>query len=332
MKKLLSKLSTKSKQAKEDKVTSQPSEHQFIHERNKLMVEQIINDRIGSDLWSHILQYVTPITALNLSLTCQELYELVFNTNLTICNTIWKQYILITDRTLSESDIDLNKNIDLKQDKITNYLEYFKKCCLMVFDVDDVSELSALKFSNFGRSVVSTRIRSDEERWELIHAKRKLTPGRIYEFEFIIDNINKLNTNVWMMVVGINRSDANYKRTCTTSFGPWLTHSTDGVGVIVYDGTILHNDSTSSTGSLVKNNDIRCVPNSIKNGDMIGFRVDMRNTTDTSGTVISIFLNGDFYTDKQLMTDLRGNSFYPAVSLMNEQAVTLRSGLTLNKC
>jgi hypothetical protein len=281
--------------------------------------EQFIEDIVSEDVWCNIIPYNTIETALSLSQTCQYFYNLIFNVEQTSCSAIWKQFSEIVDgENVKLFKFDSGVAIELK---IENYLMYYKKYCLLRFDTSTVNpDLTKFKFTNNKRTVVNERLTTEPERWELLHANIKLTPGRVYKFEYVIENYLKLQGNGWMIAVGINSVHADYYRTNEETFGPWLTHKVDGMGIIVCTGALLHNDSQLSEYPSRKP--------ALKNGDVIGFRVDMTNTVNESGTVIDVYLNGVIFTYKSF-TSLKGDAFYPAISLMNQQSISIRSGLTL---
>jgi hypothetical protein len=172
------------------------------------------------------------------------------------------------------------------------------------------------KFSNNFRTIKNTQV--SDNWWETFRTRKAITPGRIYSWEICIDQLVKHQANTWWILIGIE----------TPSF-PYATqlHYEDvigynaqkhkGIGLNIGTGQIIH------AASYTPYYDPEAMGGTISVGDVIGVKVDMRHTKKNNNTATI-----EFFRNRKSMgavkRAIQGDIFYPTISLVNGQKVTIR--------
>jgi len=172
------------------------------------------------------------------------------------------------------------------------------------------------KFSNHFRTV--RNVQTTDNWWETFRTKKAIVPGHLYYWEVCIDHLVKHQANTWWVLMGVE-----------TPLFPYATqlHYEDvigynatkhkGIGLNVGTGQVIH----------AANYDPYIPAESINAGDIIGVKVDYRGK---EGTI-------EFFKNRKSLgvvgRKLTAELYYPTVSLVNGQKVTIRNwnGRTLGE-
>jgi len=172
------------------------------------------------------------------------------------------------------------------------------------------------KFANNFRTIKNVQV--SDNWWETFRTRKAITPGRVYSWEICIDQLVKHQANTWWILVGIE----------TPAF-PYATqlHYEDvigynaqkhkGIGLNIGTGQVIH------AATYQQHFDPETMGGPIVAGDVIGIKVDMRHNKKNNNTSTIEF----FRNRKSMGTvkkQIHGDIFYPTVSLVNGQRITIR--------
>ncbi|KAL0483849.1 SPRY domain-containing SOCS box protein [Acrasis kona] len=163
------------------------------------------------------------------------------------------------------------------------------------------------KFSNHFRTV--RNVQNTDNWWETFRTKKAIVPGHLYTWEVCVDHLAKHQANTWWILIGVE-----------TPMFPYATqlhyedvigyHATKhkGIGLNIGTGQVIH----------AANYDPYIDAESIAAGDIVGVKVDYRGS---EGTI-------EFFKNRKSLgvvkRKLTGEIYYPTVSLVNGQKVTIR--------
>jgi len=172
------------------------------------------------------------------------------------------------------------------------------------------------KFANNFRTIKNVQV--SDNWWETFRTRKAITPGRVYSWELCIDTLVKHQANTWWILVGIETplfpfaSQLHYEDVIG-----YNAQKHKGIGLNVGTGQVIHSatyqpyfDPELMGGPFVVN-------------DVIGVKVDMRHSKKNDNTA-SI----EFFKNRKSLgvvkRPIHGDLFYPTVSLVNGQKVTIR--------
>jgi hypothetical protein len=281
---------------------------------------------LDDDSFMTICTFLPLPTLAHLSQVNREMNQFIMNTTSDSCSWIWREFCQYqlkeynNNQTVTVSEVDFDE-----EQKITCFMDLYKSR-MFVFDqqVLDLTS-SLLGFTNHGHTVENLRT-MDDNKWELVRVNKPMTAGNVYYFEVVIDAMISTGGNVWMSIVGVqsdNGDPAVWKKQGVDSFGPWLTNKGVGCGLILWDGEWISNGGFRK----LDNYQITRHPMT-KSGDVIAFKFDMRQ--ETMLPEATVLINGEFlmstpYSHSSIpISDV----YYPAVSLINKQRLSIYGGWT----
>ncbi|KAL0481649.1 Set1/Ash2 histone methyltransferase complex subunit [Acrasis kona] len=101
---------------------------------------------------------------------------------------------------------ELESFANIKPSKgVKTWKEELKHLSTYIWDSSQLVDRSRLTFSNHNRTA---RNNSFEHKnwWETIRATKKLTPGKVYHWEIVIDEFTPVKENLWWMLMGVESS------------------------------------------------------------------------------------------------------------------------------
>jgi hypothetical protein len=180
------------------------------------------------------------------------------------------------------------------------------------------------KFANNFYTIKNVQV--SDNWWETFRTRKALTPGRVYAWEIYIDQLVKHQANTWWILVGIETplfpfaSQLHYEDVIG-----YNAQKHKGLALNIGTGQIIH------AASYQPYFDPEVMGGPITAGDVIGVKVDMRpNPKSDSSLTIEFFRNRKSLG--VVKRHIQGDLFYPTVSLVNGQKVTIRywNGSTRN--
>jgi hypothetical protein len=274
--------------------------------------------KLPSETVSHVLTFCQPIELNNFAQTCKYAHSLVFSDDSASANWIWRELSLnMNMRDPHRESFALTQGNKTWRDEYRTMLNYRFK---------DLYIHSHLR--NYGATIENT-----EHEWLTMRGR---TPGKIYRFEIILNQYAQVSHNSYIIQFGIETPQFPFKTqnhfsdviACQEHFG--------GVGLLLGVGRVRYKGHCRKYCNAM-----------FRTGDVVGIVVDMtKSSTHADEKILRFMANrGRIPSNTELRTNIGGAkieyfrngeslgvayqnipglAFYPTVSLVQDQIVTLK--------
>jgi hypothetical protein len=154
-----------------------------------------------------------------------------------------------------------------------------------------------------------------ESRWDTICVRVPLNVGNVYYWEYKLIEHDNGGFNSYRIFAGIERADYKFNE---DQFDKIIGYNSNGVSYNIGEHTV----HTNSQHGLTERSPLHDQHYLFTAGDVITFRLDMKNLIDNKATM-DLFKNGEwFYTIK----NIEPVTYYPAISAIGKQKVVVTRG------
>jgi len=301
--------------------------------------------QLPDDIILFILTYCQPQRLLRMAQVCRYMNNMIFNVKSSMTNHLWKQMCLFylhrphmtgeaeSTKEKLRNEVELNLRLE---EGIDNWLDQYKLIRSYAWDPSSSNHSRVLDFTNEDRTVENPHGRGSY--WATTRAARTLTAGHSYRWEIEINVLPPTLGNSWRIIVGvesplfpfIGQSNADVIGYQPQNLGagliigqchaicrgeridPEISNLTLGQGdiiEIVFDMTLSSETNDKMLEELsTSNTENRLMSQSHKGGARMEFYL-LRNEERTRILVIN---------------NIRGQGFYPAVSMNQGMKTTIQ--------
>jgi hypothetical protein len=300
---------------------------------NKVPIYELPHDTI-----SHILGFCGPVELMSFSRTSKWSYDLVHSQKRQSSNWLWRELSYNLHMKPYKRDFPRLTGLHL------DWKEQFRTMHEFRFDTRAISPGSTVHFTNSHMTAENTSSSQFASTWVTLRSRIDCIPGKVYRFELLLNKFNRLPHNSYWIVVGIETSQFPFTNqdhlsdviACHKEFG--------GAGLILGVGKLRYKGIQRDYCPTVK----------FQTGDVIGIVLDMRQSSkesninieqiikdtgnypgstplkeDIGGATLEFFLNGQSLGIAY--QNLPGLKFFPTVSIVDEQIVTMKYWATDNE-
>lgn len=195
------------------------------------------------------------------------------------------------------------------------------------WDPDARTPDSTLVLSNYNKTVSNNR----SSKWDTIRANYALKNPLVYYWEYILVRHDNSDFNSYRIFVGVERSTYEFT---TVGFDKIIGFNSYGIGYNIGEHSIHRNFQHSLAN---KSRLAQDANGKFKTGDIITVRFDLTrsNSCEKPEATMDMFKNGQWFLTIDDIPTLdeykRSIIYYPAISLIGKQTVTLKRGVSFKQ-